>query len=1028
MAGLSKLELAVETGKWEGGLKKAQQALANFQNSQGGMQQALAKNSDRMTEFIRIMGNTKSTAATASQQMKEYRSTIERLQLISANLNGEQKKLADESIQKLIARYREAKQQAENFGHALEGVNSKAGGINIGGLNITGLGDAKGMLTELGSSLGMNTQLLGALSTGSIAAAGAIAGVAAGAAAAAKAFYDYNTELGHQNQIVEVTTGLMGENADAMRDQMRAVSKVYGVDFRESINAANTLMTQFGISGEEATKLIRKGMQGMIQGDGPKLLQMIQQYAPAYRDAGIEASQLVAIINNTEGGIFTDQNMAAITMGIKNIRMMKDTTKEAMQSIGIDADTMARKLNDGTMSVFDALKQVSDKIEEVGPGSQAAGEIMNDIFGKQGVAAGTNLGKAIAELNLNLDETSKQTGGVGEKLAELTEQTAIFEREMNKAFGVKNMEEFKVAVESKVLTVLNGMLVDFNRAKESIGDAFDGAKRKAEEFGADISWVMEGVANDLMLTKPELAPLVALAAHFHSVGEEAKYAGEQIANTLNIPTTDSGTTLQGPAGLMVATGAQLVKSPSKQVKYSPTSYTPPKTGSTSSHKKTGGTQTSIGKKTTNITSSSNNKKEETEEQRYQRLIREAEEKYIKAKTQGHVTEMAQLQKEIQKYDEKLEAIKSARKEAHGNSFEAGSLGDLQNQLEELEALEPGVKTKEEWDDLANKINDVKQKIDSIKGVEKKVDVGISGMNAEAVDYVIKDIQTRLRNADFGTPLHESLSSQLADVTAFKNIIETAFKNGLKIDSSAFEGLWEDIGDAAIDIPESVWQTLINDINSQLQDKKIRLNFETGDITTDNVKPEEDKRGIEDQKWFQDTGKVVNGLSQVASGLQSMGLKIPESVQKVITAIQGAMTVVQGVSSIISVFGATSEAANTAATTANTVAIGALTTALAANTAAVSANSVASLIPFNNGGFLHAANGVITGSHFSGDVQPLMVNAGEGVINQADQANLWRAIKEGNFGGGGSIQSVGVRGTDLLLCLNNELRSQGKPTL
>ena len=41
--------------------------------------------------------------------------------------------------------------------------------------------------------------------------------------------------------------------------------------------------------------LIRDGMQGMIQGDGPKLLSMIQQYAP-FRDAGVSASQLVAVI------------------------------------------------------------------------------------------------------------------------------------------------------------------------------------------------------------------------------------------------------------------------------------------------------------------------------------------------------------------------------------------------------------------------------------------------------------------------------------------------------------------------------------------------------------------------------------------------------------------------------------------------------------------------------------------------------------------------------------------------------------
>ena len=43
MANQSVLELAVGTGKWDAGLKKAQQSLNNFTQAQGGLQQALAK-------------------------------------------------------------------------------------------------------------------------------------------------------------------------------------------------------------------------------------------------------------------------------------------------------------------------------------------------------------------------------------------------------------------------------------------------------------------------------------------------------------------------------------------------------------------------------------------------------------------------------------------------------------------------------------------------------------------------------------------------------------------------------------------------------------------------------------------------------------------------------------------------------------------------------------------------------------------------------------------------------------------------
>lgn len=675
--------LRVESNEYDNKLKRASQSLLSMQEAARRTGATMAIADKEEVKFAQSLGNMQTVARNAKGKLSEMTNSLTEFSIVYKRMTDEEKKgefgrALNASIQQLTQRCKEAKAE-------LADVTKSLGGAG---------GGFSGVLQEVGGRLGVNSDLMGMLTTGTIAYTAAIGAAAAGAAAAAKAFYEYNTELAQQNQIVEVTTGLIGENADVMRDQMRAVSKVYGVDFRESINAANTLMTQFGISGDEATKLIRKGMQGMIKGDGPKLLQMIQQYAPAYRDAGIEASQLVAIINNTEGGIFTDQNMAAITMGIKNIRMMKDTTKEAMQSIGIDADTMARRLNDGTMSVFDALKQVSDKIDEVGPGSQAAGEIMNDIFGKQGVAAGTNLGKAIAQLNLNLDETSRQTGAVGERMAELTEKTAIFEREMNKAFGVKNFEELKIAIESDVLDTLNGVLITFNKIKDAI-----------KSTGTNFSTAISGMVTTLEALNPKLKILHDLASCFHDIGEEAKYAGDQIANIPDIPTTKDGTILQGPAGLMAAANnGKTVKPQRTEVKHNPTTYTP------------------------------STKKEETEEQRYQRLIREAEEKYIKAKTQGHATEMAQLQKEIQAYDAKLKAIKAAREEAHGKQYGNGTIGQLQNQIKELEAQKVTVGTSEEWNNIQKQIDNITYRVKVLKGEIANFDATVTvDLNADELD-------------------------------------------------------------------------------------------------------------------------------------------------------------------------------------------------------------------------------------------------------------------------------------------------------
>ena len=71
--GQSKLELAVGTGQWDAGLKKAQQALNAFTQSQGGLQQALEKDNGDMQKFIQMMGKMDSTANTAKGQMNDYK-------------------------------------------------------------------------------------------------------------------------------------------------------------------------------------------------------------------------------------------------------------------------------------------------------------------------------------------------------------------------------------------------------------------------------------------------------------------------------------------------------------------------------------------------------------------------------------------------------------------------------------------------------------------------------------------------------------------------------------------------------------------------------------------------------------------------------------------------------------------------------------------------------------------------------------------------------------------------------------------
>ena len=453
--------LKIDSSEYDAKIKRAVTGLRDMEKecrSVGGTLAVLEKD---QKDYVASLGRMETVNKSAKGSLQELKGAFTELSVQYKRLTDEEKrgdfgKALGKSLSDLRERIRQGSndlQAAEREVKNLSGSSDELGGV----------------MQMLSSKFGISTDAMAAFSAGTLGAAAGIGAAMTATIAATKALYDYNVELSKQGNITAVTTGLSGGDADALTAQARALSTTYGVDFREAINGANTLMQQFGVSSQEAMDILAKGMQGMIEGDGPKLLSMIQQYAPSFRDAGISASQLVAIINNSEGGIFTDANMNAITMGIKNLRLMTDSTSKALAKLGIDGAQMTQQLNDGTLTIFDAMQQVSTAIEKAGASSQATGEVMQAVFGRQGTAAGTNLGKAIATLNTNLDETSKQTGEVGVAMNNLYQSNVNLESQMQRTFAVDNVEVMKKELEGGMYNALSNIIGVVKDIDESLG-------------------------------------------------------------------------------------------------------------------------------------------------------------------------------------------------------------------------------------------------------------------------------------------------------------------------------------------------------------------------------------------------------------------------------------------------------------------------------------------------------------------------------------------------------------------------------
>lgn len=271
-------------------------------------------------------------------------------------------------------------------------------------------GKSDGLIGQLSTRIGaFKTTVLGLFTNPYFLAMAGVAGVGM----AFKWFYDYNKGLMEATRLTREFTGYTGEALETMRNSIAATADSMGKDFKDVLGTADNLMANFHLSGEQAMDVINKGFASGADLSGD-MLQKIQQYAPTFHDAGISADQLVAILQQTRSGIFSDKGLDIITMASKKIREMSSGTASSLDAIGISSKQVQQDLANGTKNTFDIIQQVASKMKNFGADSKQVGDILKNVFGKQGAQAGIQLIEQLDTMSTSLDEVKKQTGAWGD--------------------------------------------------------------------------------------------------------------------------------------------------------------------------------------------------------------------------------------------------------------------------------------------------------------------------------------------------------------------------------------------------------------------------------------------------------------------------------------------------------------------------------------------------------------------------------------------------------------------------------------
>lgn len=307
------------------------------------------------------------------------------------NLAAAQKKQAEQS-EGLIDTMSNLTGVNLNFGNSLSNLSKNSAGSVLQGLNVK----AKALWATL-TGLLANPVVLTFLGI-------------AGAGMAFKWWYDYNKGLVEATRRTQEFTGLTGDELKAFRNEVQGVADSFGADFMDVLKSANAMSQQFGISVQEAMQYIKDGFVSGANITG-QFTDMLKEYPAYFKEAGLSASQFVSIIaQSSKMGIVSDKAVDTIKEANIRLREMSTATTEALDGIGINSAEMQKKLQEGTMSTFEAMQQVSTKLNEISDNSPAVAAAISDIFGGPGEDAGLQYLRTLKDIELDLDTTKSKAG------------------------------------------------------------------------------------------------------------------------------------------------------------------------------------------------------------------------------------------------------------------------------------------------------------------------------------------------------------------------------------------------------------------------------------------------------------------------------------------------------------------------------------------------------------------------------------------------------------------------------------------
>lgn len=205
------------------------------------------------------------------------------------------------------------------------------------------------------------------------------------------------------------------EPLEKVTESAYALQDAFDMDVAETSRAAKAMVENFGIAAEDAFDYIAKGAQDGLDYSG-ELLDNISEYSVQFKKLGLSADDMFTIFaNGAENGAW---NLDKIGDAVKefSIRAIdgSDTTEKGFESLGYDAEDMAKKFAQGGDVARDAFQTIIKALGDM-EDPIAQNEAGVNLFGTMWEDLGADAVKALGDIS----DSAYDCAGAVDEIAEV---------------------------------------------------------------------------------------------------------------------------------------------------------------------------------------------------------------------------------------------------------------------------------------------------------------------------------------------------------------------------------------------------------------------------------------------------------------------------------------------------------------------------------------------------------------------------------------------------------------------------------